>query len=118
MRRGDALALARWHSLDPEAGIFQPRMADVQYLVAWEYGFESWRKLNPFDTASRFLAARPETRAHSDCQSNCQLPHTQSRQRASEWPLPRDPLLVLPVGLNRGSIYSLLRPTRSFGLPA
>jgi hypothetical protein len=45
MHRGDAVALARWHSLDPEAGAFQPRMVDVQYLVAREYGFRSWQKL-------------------------------------------------------------------------
>lgn len=45
MRQGDAVALARWHSLDPEAGRFQPRIADVQYLVAREYGFLSWQKL-------------------------------------------------------------------------
>jgi hypothetical protein len=45
MRQGDAVALARWHSLDPEAGRFQPRIADVQYLVAREYGFMSWQKL-------------------------------------------------------------------------
>jgi hypothetical protein len=45
MRQGDAVALGRWHSLDPEAGRFQPRIADVQYLVAREYGFVSWRKL-------------------------------------------------------------------------
>jgi hypothetical protein len=48
MRQGDAFALARWHSLDPldpEAGTFQPRIADVQYLVAREYGFGSWQKL-------------------------------------------------------------------------
>lgn len=45
MRQGDAVALARWHSLDPEAGTFQPRIADVQYVVAREYGFGSWQKL-------------------------------------------------------------------------
>jgi hypothetical protein len=45
MRQGDAVALARWHSLDPEAGRFQPRIADVQYLVAREYGFGGWQKL-------------------------------------------------------------------------
>jgi hypothetical protein len=45
MRQGDAVALARWHSLDPEAGTFQPRIADVQYLIAREYGFGSWQKL-------------------------------------------------------------------------
>ena len=45
MRQGDAVALGRWHSLDPESGAFQPRIADVQYLVAREYGFRSWQKL-------------------------------------------------------------------------
>jgi hypothetical protein len=45
MHQGDAAALARWHSLDPEAGTFQPRIADAQYLVAREYGFGSWQKL-------------------------------------------------------------------------
>jgi hypothetical protein len=45
MRQGDAVALARWHSLDSEAGRFQPRIADVQYLVAREYGFVSWQQL-------------------------------------------------------------------------
>lgn len=45
MCQGDAVALARWHSLDSEAGTFRPRIADVQYLIAREYGFGSWQKL-------------------------------------------------------------------------
>ena len=45
IRQGDAAALTRWYSLDLEAATFQPRIADVQYLVAREYGFGSWQKL-------------------------------------------------------------------------
>jgi len=45
VRRRDAIALGRWHSLDPLAGSFQPRLADAQYVVARKYGFKSWQNL-------------------------------------------------------------------------
>ena len=45
VRRGSAAAVARWHSLDPEALTGQPRMADMQYLIAREYGFSSWQSM-------------------------------------------------------------------------
>jgi hypothetical protein len=43
--RGDATAMARWHSLDHEARTRQPRVADLQYVIAREYGFKSWQNL-------------------------------------------------------------------------
>jgi hypothetical protein len=43
--RGNAAAIARWHSVDPEARTGQPRTADIQYLIAREYGFSSWQNL-------------------------------------------------------------------------
>ena len=43
--RGNAAAIARWYSLDSEARTRQPRTADIQYLVAREYGFRSWQSL-------------------------------------------------------------------------
>lgn len=45
VHRGDAVAVARWHSLDSEARTAQPRTADIQYLIAREYGFRSWQSL-------------------------------------------------------------------------
>lgn len=43
--RGDVLAVARWYSLDSEAGSGPPRKADIQYVVARELGFKSWQSL-------------------------------------------------------------------------
>ncbi len=45
LRRQDAAALGRHHSLDCEAGKFPARLADAQYIVAREYGYRSWQKL-------------------------------------------------------------------------
>ena len=45
VRRGDAPAFARWYSLDPEARERTPRMADIHYIIAREYGFRSWQSL-------------------------------------------------------------------------
>lgn len=45
VRRGDVLAVARWHSLDSEARSGPPRKADIQYVVARELGFRSWQSL-------------------------------------------------------------------------
>ncbi len=45
LRRCDAGALRRHHSLDCEAGRFAARLADAQYVVAREYGYGSWQKL-------------------------------------------------------------------------
>lgn len=45
LRRWDAAALKRHYSLDCEAGKFPARLADAQYIVAREYGYSSWQKL-------------------------------------------------------------------------
>lgn len=45
LRRWDAVALSRHYSLDCEAGRFNARLADAQYIVAREYGYGSWQKL-------------------------------------------------------------------------
>jgi len=45
VQRGDAVALARWYSLDSEARTRQPRKADIQYIIAREHGFKSWQSL-------------------------------------------------------------------------
>ena len=45
IHRGDALAVARWYSLDSEARSGQPRTADIQYVIAREHGFKSWQSL-------------------------------------------------------------------------
>lgn len=45
VRRGDALAVARWYSLDSEARSGPPRKADIQYVIAREHGFKSWQCL-------------------------------------------------------------------------
>jgi len=43
--QGSAAATARWHSLDSEARGCKPRTADIQYVIAREYGFSSWQKM-------------------------------------------------------------------------
>jgi hypothetical protein len=45
VRRGDALAVARWYSLDSEARSGQARKDDIQYVIAREHGFKSWQSL-------------------------------------------------------------------------
>ena len=45
VRRGNAMAFARWYSLDPEARTRHPRKADIQYVIAREHGFKSWQSL-------------------------------------------------------------------------
>ena len=45
LRRWDATALRRHASLDCEAGRFQARLADAQYIIAREYGYRSWHNL-------------------------------------------------------------------------
>ena len=45
VRRGDALAFARWYCVDSEARTRQPRKADIQYVIAREHGFKSWQSL-------------------------------------------------------------------------
>lgn len=68
LRRWDAAALRRHYSLDCEAGKFPARLADAQYIVAREYGYSSWQKLqqrlerNPQDSPpnlSTILAPKP-----------------------------------------------------------
>ena len=58
VRGGNVDAIARWHSVDPEAGPFPPSIADVRYLIAREYGFNSWHKLK-----DRLKGAGPLARA-------------------------------------------------------
>jgi len=43
--RGNSAAAGRWYSLDSEAHGFKPRRADIQYVIAREYGFKSWESL-------------------------------------------------------------------------
>jgi len=45
LRRGDVLAARRYYLLDSEAGEFEPRLADAQYIIARKYGFMSWQAL-------------------------------------------------------------------------
>jgi hypothetical protein len=45
LRRSDVVALRRLSSLDNEAGSFDARLADAQYILAREYGYSSWLKL-------------------------------------------------------------------------
>lgn len=45
LRQRDPAALRRYHSIDPLAGLSQPSLADVKYIIAHEYGYRSWQKL-------------------------------------------------------------------------
>ena len=51
LRRRNAAALERYHSLDPLADMFQPRLADAQYMIARQYGYRSWPKLQEYVVA-------------------------------------------------------------------
>ena len=46
LSRWDAAAVERQRSLDSDSGRFRARLADVQYIIAREYGFRSWQKLS------------------------------------------------------------------------
>ena len=59
VRRGDAVAFARWYSLDSEARTRQPSKADIEYVIAREHGFKSWQSLK--DWQSHTLRPAPET---------------------------------------------------------
>ena len=45
LRQREAAALRRYHSIDPLAGLSQPSLADAKYIIAHEYGYSSWQKL-------------------------------------------------------------------------
>ena len=45
LQQRDETALRRYYSLDPFAGIFEPRIDEAQYVIAREYGYPSWRRL-------------------------------------------------------------------------
>jgi len=45
LRQRDETALRRYYSLDPFAGMFEPRIDEAQYVIAREYGYASWRRL-------------------------------------------------------------------------
>lgn len=44
-RQGSAPALARFFLFDSLPDTFNPRLADVQHVIAREYGYTSWPKL-------------------------------------------------------------------------
>lgn len=43
--RQDTAALRRYHTIDPLADTYRPRLEDAQYVIAREHGYGSWRKL-------------------------------------------------------------------------
>ena len=45
MRRREAAAFGRFQRFDPLAGLMQPRLSDALYVVAREYGYNSWERL-------------------------------------------------------------------------
>jgi hypothetical protein len=45
LRLHDATALRRYHSHDTLNGTSAPNLAEAQYVIAREYGYPSWRKL-------------------------------------------------------------------------
>ena len=44
-RQGNAPALARFYLFDSLPDTFNPRLTDVQHVIAREYGYTSWPKL-------------------------------------------------------------------------
>ena len=61
LRQRDAVALRRYYSADPLAGLSQPSLADAKYIVAHEYGCCSWQKLQAYitDQVTQSQNARP-----------------------------------------------------------
>lgn len=45
LQQGDVAACKQYNHLDPEAGDFQPRLADAQYAIARKYDSKSWKEL-------------------------------------------------------------------------
>jgi hypothetical protein len=44
-RQGNAPAMSRYFQFDSLPDTFNPRLADVQHMIALEYGYTSWPKL-------------------------------------------------------------------------
>ena len=65
VRRGDAIAFARWYSLDREARTRQPRKADIQYVIARERGFKSWQSLKDSCATTEARQAIPRLQTRS-----------------------------------------------------
>jgi hypothetical protein len=45
LRVGNVAAIERYYSVDSLAGTFEPTIAEAKYIIAREYGYDSWRKL-------------------------------------------------------------------------
>lgn len=45
LQRRDSFALTRYRCIDPRLGAFKSRLADARYIIAREYGYDSWQKL-------------------------------------------------------------------------
>ena len=56
LRRNDARAAERYRASEFLEGHSQPRLADVQYIVARRYGFRSWANLKDCLTLLRTSA--------------------------------------------------------------
>ena len=63
LRQRDAAALRRYHSIDPLAGLSQPSFSDARYIIAREYGYSSWQKLQTH-LLLRSNSSKPETSAY------------------------------------------------------
>ena len=46
IRQGDAAAFGRFQCFDPVAALLDPKLSDALYVVAREYGYGSWERLN------------------------------------------------------------------------
>jgi hypothetical protein len=45
LRQRSVAASEQYSHFDPEAGSFQPRLSDTQYVVVRKYGCKSWKEL-------------------------------------------------------------------------
>ena len=65
LRRHDATVLRRYHSLDSLNSSSAPSLAEAQYVIAREYGYTSWRKLQEgLDPHNRFLNRQGPKHVH------------------------------------------------------
>ena len=45
LRQRDTFALKRYYSIDSSADTFHPTLADAQYIIAREFGYNSWQQM-------------------------------------------------------------------------
>jgi len=64
LRRQDAAALRRFYRVDTLAGLSRPSLADAQFVIAHEYGYSSWQKLQSHSAGHHVEGDQTSNAAH------------------------------------------------------